>query len=235
MSESIGVLGSGVGNGNGGAAAAPSLRALVLDDEIAGRQRMVDMLRERGNVEVVAVCEDLPQARRALQQGGIDVAFLDVRLPEGDGFDALADLPEEERPVLLDLVETIARMRATQALPRLFEFVDREQASVASQALRAIFVLVRERDARAQALVDLADLVRRHRSDEPSTARPPPCSPWFGEYSRYQVLSRLLVEEFNRITGREVGGPEGMYAVIDDLRSEPPKLFVNAASPEGKR
>jgi two-component system, LytTR family, response regulator len=77
------------------------MRALVLDDEFAGRQRMVSLLAERSDVEVKAICESVDQARRALAGEQIDVAFLDVRLPEGTGFDAVADLPRERRPVVV--------------------------------------------------------------------------------------------------------------------------------------
>jgi two-component system LytT family response regulator len=77
------------------------MRALVLDDEFAGRQRMLSLLAERSDVEVKAICESVDQARRALAGEQIDVAFLDVRLPEGTGFDVVADLPRERRPVVV--------------------------------------------------------------------------------------------------------------------------------------
>lgn len=77
------------------------MKALVLDDEHAGRQRMVSLLSERSDIEVTAVCEDLEQARKAIAESDIDVAFLDVQLPDGNGFEVLEGVPTERRPVVV--------------------------------------------------------------------------------------------------------------------------------------
>ena len=77
------------------------MKALVLDDEHAGRQRMVSLLSEHSDIEVTAVCEDLEQARRAIAESDIDVAFLDVQLPDGNGFEVLEGVPSERRPVVV--------------------------------------------------------------------------------------------------------------------------------------
>ena len=77
------------------------MKALVLDDEHAGRQRMLSLLSEHSDIEVTAVCEDLEQARRAIAESDIDVAFLDIQLPDGDGFEVLEGIPEDRRPVVV--------------------------------------------------------------------------------------------------------------------------------------
>lgn len=137
-----------------------SLRALVLDDEIGGRQRMVDMLRERRNVEVVAVCEDLSQARLALSQGGIDVAFLDIRMPDGEGFDALSEVPEGERPVVVFATafeDHAVRAFAESAADYLLKPVDEDRLD---EALGRASLVVERR--RGDALVGrLGELIER--------------------------------------------------------------------------
>jgi hypothetical protein len=131
-----------------------------------------------------------------------------------------------QRPILFDAIEAAVGMRAVEALPLLFDAVDRERAPVAALALRAVAVLARDPAARGQVFVDLTDRVRRRRHDEPDEIRPPPCLPWEGEYSRYQVLSRVLLETFNRETGRELGGPQSLYELVDSMRADPTKLFL---------
>jgi two-component system, LytTR family, response regulator len=171
MSDMTRVNGTGgTGNAGGATASTISLRALVLDDEFAGRQRMLDMLRERQNVEVVAVCEDLSQARQAIAQGGIDVAFLDIRLPEGDGFDVLADLPESDRPVVIFATaydDHAVRAFAESAADYLLKPVDEDRLD---EALGRASAAVERR--RGDALVGrLGDLIdRASRRDTAPTA-----------------------------------------------------------------
>lgn len=74
------------------------IRALIVDDEPLARERIRTLLRAEPDVEVIAECGDGKQARRLLLEGGADVAFLDVQMPELDGFEAVRALPEDGRP-----------------------------------------------------------------------------------------------------------------------------------------
>ena len=74
------------------------IRALIVDDEPLARERIRTLLASEPDVEVVAECADGKDARRRLLEGGFDVAFLDVQMPELDGFEAVRALPEEDRP-----------------------------------------------------------------------------------------------------------------------------------------
>jgi two-component system LytT family response regulator len=78
--------------------AAP-LRVAVVDDEPDARQRVLDLLAAHGDVAVVAECRDGTEAAEvlgALAQGdGIDLVFLDVQMPELDGFEVVAALAEQ--------------------------------------------------------------------------------------------------------------------------------------------
>ncbi len=69
------------------------LRALVLEDEWAARNFLVELLEGSGLARVVAACADTMQAEVAMNGGdrrapfAIDVAFVDIRLagePEVD-------------------------------------------------------------------------------------------------------------------------------------------------------
>ena len=62
------------------------LRALVVEDEWAARNYLVEMLHASGQAVVVAAVATLVEARQALAPGGIvvDVAFVDIHLGHGD-------------------------------------------------------------------------------------------------------------------------------------------------------
>ena len=62
------------------------LRALVVEDEWAARNYLVEMLHASGQAVVVAAVATLAEAQQALAPGGIvvDVAFVDIHLGHGD-------------------------------------------------------------------------------------------------------------------------------------------------------
>lgn len=76
-------------------------RVLVVDDEPAGRDRLVDLCAEAADLEVLEPCASVEEARVVLDRGDADILFLDVRMPGGDGFEALAGLSPERRPVVI--------------------------------------------------------------------------------------------------------------------------------------
>jgi two-component system, LytTR family, response regulator len=72
-------------------AASPApLRVLVADDEPAAREGLAALLAADPEVEVVATCADGREAAAAIDALAPDVVFLDVQMPEGDGFEVLA-------------------------------------------------------------------------------------------------------------------------------------------------
>jgi two-component system, LytTR family, response regulator len=74
------------------------LSGFVVDDEPLAVQRLVALLRKSGRVEVAGSATDPAEAIRALEAAPVDVLFLDIHMPEIDGFDLLERL---ERPPLV--------------------------------------------------------------------------------------------------------------------------------------
>jgi two-component system LytT family response regulator len=75
------------------------LRVVVVDDEKPARRRLVELLEREPHVEVASVCSggrEAVRAVRAAARGGepTDVLFLDVQMPEVDGFAVLEALAE---------------------------------------------------------------------------------------------------------------------------------------------
>jgi CheY-like chemotaxis protein len=79
-----------------------TIRALVVDDEKPGRERVRRLLTRDTRVELMACCaggaEALEAVRAAERVGSpVQVIFLDVQMPEIDGFGVIASLVRRSR------------------------------------------------------------------------------------------------------------------------------------------
>lgn len=77
------------------------LRAAIVDDEPLARVRLARMLGAFDDVHVVGSYGNGPVALSGLQDAPADVLFLDVRMPEVDGFQLLERLPVATRPLVV--------------------------------------------------------------------------------------------------------------------------------------
>jgi two-component system, LytTR family, response regulator len=77
------------------------LRVLIADDEPLARKRLRRFLEEDGRVEIVEECSAGPETLDAIQAKKPDVIFLDVRMPELNGFDVLKRLDPAHQPVVV--------------------------------------------------------------------------------------------------------------------------------------
>ena len=73
------------------------LQAVVVDDERPAREGLAADLAALG-VEIVASCTDGRDAQRTLRERRADVVFVDVEMPEIDGFALLESLEPEDVP-----------------------------------------------------------------------------------------------------------------------------------------
>jgi two-component system LytT family response regulator len=78
-----------------------AIRALIVDDEPLARESILALLETERDVSVVGECGDGRSAVRAIQTQRPDVVFLDVKLPEMDGFEVLEALPRERLPSII--------------------------------------------------------------------------------------------------------------------------------------
>src|SRR5277367_3668864 len=73
------------------------IRALVVDDEPLARSNLTILLRLDPEIEVVRECGSGMEALAEIRNSKPDLVFLDVQMPECDGFDVLemlgGDLP----------------------------------------------------------------------------------------------------------------------------------------------
>lgn len=72
-----------------------TLRVLVTDDELLARKRLVRLLAELEDVEVVGECAEAEAVLARVAEGGIDLVLLDIHMPGLSGIDAMTLLPKD--------------------------------------------------------------------------------------------------------------------------------------------
>jgi two-component system LytT family response regulator len=77
------------------------IRVLVVDDEPLARSTILHLLRENSEVEVLGESGSANSALEAIRKQKPDLVFLDVRMPEYDGFDILELLGAEAPPAVI--------------------------------------------------------------------------------------------------------------------------------------
>ncbi len=77
------------------------IRILIVDDEPLPRERIRTLLAEHGDIEIVGECRDGVEALRAIHQEQPDLLFLDIQMPELDGFGVLRALATDAIPAII--------------------------------------------------------------------------------------------------------------------------------------
>ena len=77
------------------------IRALIVDDEPLPRERILTLLEPHEEIEVVGECEDGQQAVTAIESESPDLVFLDIQMPELDGFEVVSALQTAPLPAII--------------------------------------------------------------------------------------------------------------------------------------
>src|SRR5579859_2127199 len=75
--------------------------ALIVDDEPLGRRSIRKHLKPFPEFEVTGECGDGESAVAAIREQKPDLVFLDIQLPEFDGFDVIRDVGKHKMPVTI--------------------------------------------------------------------------------------------------------------------------------------
>lgn len=74
------------------------IRTVIVDDEPPARRRIRSLLQREADVEIVAECRDGREAIATLTAEQADLVFLDVQMPDLDGFQVLEELGPDDVP-----------------------------------------------------------------------------------------------------------------------------------------
>lgn len=78
-----------------------TIRALVVDDEPLAREKLLALLADESDIEVVGECGTGSSAVDAIERNTPDLVFLDVQMPELDGFGILERLDDAHTPAVI--------------------------------------------------------------------------------------------------------------------------------------
>ena len=78
-----------------------NIKTIVVDDEKPARVRLLELLQREADVEVIGTAADGRAALDAVRRLKPDLLFLDVQMPQLDGFGVLQQLAPDELPVTI--------------------------------------------------------------------------------------------------------------------------------------
>ena len=116
------------------------IRALVVDDEPLARRRLRRLLERDPEIETVSDCGDGHAAVAAITEHAPDLVFLDVQMPEIDGFAVLERLPAGRTPLVVFVTaydQYALRAFEVSAVDYLLKPFDRRRFEKALQRAKA--------------------------------------------------------------------------------------------------
>ena len=106
------------------------IRTIIVDDELLARERVRKLLDREPDVEVVAECGDGREAIKVIEKEAPDLVFLDVQMPEVDGFGVVDALQGTAMPAIIFVTaydKFALRAFEVHALDYLLKPFDRER------------------------------------------------------------------------------------------------------------
>ena len=110
------------------------IRTIVVDDEPLGRERIRSLLERDEEIEIIADCADGKQAVEAIAKSNPDLVYLDIQMPEMDGFQVLEAIAGPRMPVVIFVTahdQYAIKAFEVHALDYLLKSFDRERFSAA--------------------------------------------------------------------------------------------------------
>jgi two-component system, LytTR family, response regulator len=194
------------------------IKVLVADDEPLARERLAGLLSQETDIEMVGQARDGEEAVTAIHDDSPDLVFLDVQMPQMNGFDVIEAVGSDKMPLVIFVTaydQHALKAFQVRALDYLLKPFDRERFKDALGRARKQL----ERDENGDLGRRLLALVKDLRRDQPKSDRLVVKSggrlfflrtdeiDWVeaaGNYVRLHVgpASHLLRETMNAIEGR---------------------------------
>lgn len=117
-----------------------SIKAIIVDDEELGRSIIQEYLVDHPQVQVLAECRDAHEALDAIEKHHPDLIFLDIQMPEINGFELLEMLNEHPRIIFSTAFDQYAlKAFEVNAVDYLLKPYDAERFNLAlERAIRSI-------------------------------------------------------------------------------------------------
>lgn len=139
-----------------------AIRTLIVDDEPPARSLLRRMLAEHADVEIVGECGTGEQAIATIRELEPDLVFLDIQMPENDGFDVVQAISGEFVPEIVFVTafdRYAVRAFDVAAVDYLLKPFDHERLARAVDRVRTSMAHD-EKDGREDRLLTVLDQVR---------------------------------------------------------------------------
>jgi two-component system LytT family response regulator len=77
------------------------IRTLIVDDEPLARERVKRFLKDERDIEVIGECGNGSDAIEAIHEKKPDLVFLDIQMPEKNGFDVIKSINGKHLPTII--------------------------------------------------------------------------------------------------------------------------------------
>jgi two-component system, LytTR family, response regulator len=120
------------------------IRTVLADDEVLARQKLRQLLREDQDIEIVGECATASETIQLVSAASPELLFLDIRMPDMDGFDVVGALSTRQDLSMPQIIFTTAY---DQYAVRAFEIhaIDYLLKPFTSERLRSAVEHARER------------------------------------------------------------------------------------------
>ena len=125
------------------------IRTIIVDDEEHARNRLSYMLKEEEHIDVIGVCSNGIEAISAIEKEKPDLLFLDIEMPEVNGFDVLNNLEVEQLPIVIFVTafsEYAVKAFEVNALDYVHKPFDKERLSKAIKKAHRSFETYDEKE-----------------------------------------------------------------------------------------
>ena len=147
-----------------------TIKTLIVDDEPLARERLATLLSSEPNIEVIGQCRDGEEAITAIQDHPPDLVFLDVQMPQMNGFEVIEAVGTDRMPLVIFVTaydQHALKAFQVRALDYILKPFDRERFTQALERARKQI----ERDETGDLGRRLLALVKDLRRDRPKTDR----------------------------------------------------------------
>jgi two-component system, LytTR family, response regulator len=146
------------------------IKVLVADDEPLARERLSGLLSQEPDIEMVGQARDGEEAVTAIHDDSPDLVFLDVQMPQMNGFDVIEAVGSDKMPLVIFVTaydQHALKAFQVRALDYLLKPFDRERFKDALGRARKQL----ERDENGDLGKRLLALVKDLRRDQPKSDR----------------------------------------------------------------
>ena len=77
------------------------IKVLIVDDELLARALIIELLKGFEEFQIIGECSNGKEALKVIKRNSPDLVFLDVQMPEMDGFAVLKEIQDETLPAIV--------------------------------------------------------------------------------------------------------------------------------------